>query len=328
MKQSTYILPEDFCLESGGNLESPTMVYHTAGELNYARNNVVWVFHALTANSNVFEWWPGLFGEDDYFNPNDHFIICVNTLGSPYGSTRPNDLHFPIFTVRDVVKLQLRLAEHLKISHIQTLIGGSFGGYQAIEFAYSFNGNIEQFISIGSSAAITPWSIAIHESQRLALQADSTFGILDGGQAGLKAARAIGMLTYRTAESLNQSQADAPENWNSHKVASYINYQGNKLVNRFDALAYFYLTSCLDSHNVGRGRGGLSKALSKLKMNTLVISIDTDQLELPAYQAEMSKHIPHSTHITIHSEWGHDGFLIETESIAKTIETFRNQHHD
>lgn len=322
MTKQEYTLSEDFYLESGQKLVNPKLVYHTAGTINSDGSNVVWVFHALTANSDVFDWWPGLFGEGHYYNPDDYFIICVNTLGSPYGSTSPTDFKFPLYRVRDVVGLQLKLTEHLRIERIHTLIGGSFGGYQALEFAYSYRGKVDNLISIASSAVASPWNVAIHESQRLAIHADVTFGKPQGGQAGLKAARAIGMLTYRTAESFISSQSDEPENWNTHRAAGYVDYQGHKLVGRFDALCYYYLTKCLDSHHIGRGRGGMAEALSQIAVNTLVISIDTDQLELPSTQREMAQRMPKVKHVTIHSDYGHDGFLIETESISNTIMSF------
>ena len=189
-----------FELESGETLNGLKIAYHTYGTLNNKISNVVWAFHALTANSDVMAWWPGLFGPDDFFNCKDNFIICANVLGSPYGSSAPVDLSFPQFTVRDVVNAQLLLAEKLEITSIKVAIGGSFGASQALEFAYAFKGKVENLILIASAALESAWSISIHEAQRLALQADQTFGQPGGGKNGLKAARAIGMLTYRTAD--------------------------------------------------------------------------------------------------------------------------------
>jgi len=137
---------ENFILESGEILSKLKIAYQTFGILNSNKSNVVWVFHALSANANVLEWWPGLFGKNCYFNPQEHFIICVNVIGSPYGSTKPANLNFPLFTIRDVVKSQLILAEDLKINRIKVAIGGSFGGNQALEFAYSFKGKIDNLI--------------------------------------------------------------------------------------------------------------------------------------------------------------------------------------
>ena len=311
-----------FELEAGGVLDGFALAYHTYGELNEAKDNVVWAFHALTANSDVLDWWKGLFGEDDLFNPKEHFIICVNVLGSPYGSTAPEGLDFPLFTVRDVVKSQLLLAEALGIHQIEVAIGGSFGGSQALEFAHSFEGKIENLVLVACAAEETAWGKAIHHAQRLALQADETFGKQGGGKKGLKAARAIGMLTYRTAEAFIKTQTDDIGQLDHFKAASYIDYQGDKLVGRFTALSYYYLHKCLDSHHIGRDRGGVEKALSGIHVKTLVIGIDTDRLLPPNLQQQIAHYLPRGTYQEIQSEYGHDGFLIETKQLTTIIQEF------
>ena len=313
---------KNFEFESGSVILKLTIAYQTFGTLNTDKSNVVWVFHALSANANVLEWWPGLFGASDYFNPNDHFIICVNVIGSPYGSSAPTDLNFPSFTVRDVVKMQLILAEALNIDKIKVAIGGSFGGNQALEFAYSFKGVIDNLILLVSSAKESAWGKAIHQAQRMAMEADSTFGTKSGGKKGVKAARGIAMLTYRTSESYIKSQIDDDEKLDNFKAASYIQYQGDKFEKRFDALSYYYMSKCLDTHNIGRGRGGIEKALSEINNKTLLIGIDTDMLITPSQQKFMAQHMPHAIYKEIHSDFGHDGFLIETKSISRCIEMF------
>ena len=322
MKPEIYTHRQPFVLESGETLPQLQIAYHTYGRLNSEITNVVWAFHALTANSEVMSWWPGLFGEDDFFNPKDNFIICANVLGSPYGSTAPEDLRFPQFTVRDVVRAHLLLAEALGINNIKVIIGGSFGGSQALEFAYAFPGKIENMVLVASAALESAWGIAIHESQRLALQADAGFGRPGGGGRGLQAARAIGMLTYRTAAAFMATQTDADERTDGFKAASYIRYQAEKLERRFNALSYYYLTKCLDSHNMGRGRGGLEQALKAIKIRTLVIGIDTDQLLPTPLQKFMAQYLPNATYREIHSDFGHDGFLVETEKLSRIIRKF------
>jgi len=311
-----------FELESGKQLEKVTIAYHTYGKLNTHKNNVVWVFHALTANSNVMEWWPGLFGEHDLFNPEEYFIVCANVLGSPYGSTVPTDLNFPFFTVRDVVGTQLLLAKELKIDKIHIAIGGSFGGNQALEFAYSFSGIIDKLLLVACAAKESAWGIAIHEAQRLALQGDVTFGQENGGQAGLKAARAVALLTYRTSSAYIAQQTDTDDRKDDFKAASYIRYQGEKLVKRFNALSFHYLTKCLDTHHIGRGRGGEIAALQKIRPQTLVIGVSTDFL-IPTHLSKfMAKHIPGAIYKEIDSEFGHDGFLVETDKLTNEISSF------
>jgi homoserine O-acetyltransferase len=315
-----YKLTEPFVLESGELIQDLKLAYQTFGTLNSSKTNVVWCFHALSANANVLDWWPGLFGKGSYFDPADYFIICVNSIGSPYGSTNPLDHSFPNYTVRDVVKSQLILAQHLDINSIQIAIGGSFGGSQALEFAYSYSGQIKQLIIIAAAAQESPWGIAVHEAQRLALEADSS----EDKIAGLKAARAIGMLTYRTVQSLKDAQQDTDDKTGDFKAASYINYQGEKFTKRFDAWSYYYLTKCLDSHNLGRNRGGTAKALAQIQCPALVIGITSDQLIPISEVKKMTNGIANGQFYEIESNYGHDGFLLETTQITQIINHYNN----
>jgi len=186
-------------------------------------------------------WWPGLFGEGKIFDPKSHFIVCVNSLGSPYGSTKPENSDFPIFTVRDQAKVNVHLANELGIEKIHTLIGGSFGGYQALEFAYSYGSRIEYLVLLATSARESAWGIAIHEAQRLALKADPTFGNANEGQTGLKAARALAMLTYRTSFQLIKDQTDTGNQLDGFKASSYINNQGEKCLQGEKLLISFWI---------------------------------------------------------------------------------------
>lgn len=324
-KVSYYQKQGSFRLESGQTIQDLKIGYHTYGKMNKDCSNVVWVFHALSANSDVLDWWPGLFGESYLFSPKDYFIVCANVIGSPYGSSSADDLNFPQFSVRDVVQAHLALAEHLNIVEIQCAIGGSFGGDQAIEFAYSYPGSIKNLILIASSSRVSAWAIAIHETQRLAMTSDPSFGQKDGGADGMKAARAIGMLTYRTSNSFIDAQTDQGDKLDKFKASSYIQYQGDKFVRRFNALSYYYLTKCLDSHNLGRNRGGEISALRQIRIPTLVIGIVSDILIPIQLQKEMVKHMPNAIYREIESNFGHDGFLVETEKISLEINAFLNR---
>lgn len=306
-------------LESGAYISPFQLAYHTWGEINENQSNVVWVFHALTANSDPSDWWPGVVGKDCVINPDEHYIICVNTIGSPYGSSAPSDLSFPEFTVRDVVKSQLLLAEHLGITRIQLAIGGSFGGSQALEFTYSFTGQIDKLVLVACAARESAWGIAIHQAQRLALQADATFGQPDGGKLGLKAARGIGLLTYRTPEAFQQTQSNPDDRIANHKAASYIDYQGDKLVSRFSSLSYYYLHKCLDTHHIGRDRGGVETALSTIQTPTVVIGINSDQLLPTSLQKIIFQGLPNARYVEIQSEFGHDGFLVEAKQVVRVL---------
>jgi len=324
-----------FTLESGRELKELQIGFNTYGKLNKAKDNVVWVCHALTANSDVFDWWKGLFGENDYFNPKEHFIVCANILGSPYGSTNPLSidtvtghpyyLSFPQFTVRDIVKAHKLLAGHLGIETISILLGGSLGGQQAVEWAISEPEQIKSLILIATNAKHSPWGIAFNESQRLAIAADRTFyaNQPNGGAKGLKAARSIALLSYRSYKTYTITQQEDQDNHvDTFKAASYQNYQGEKLVNRFNAYSYWYLSKSMDSHNVGRGRNGVEKALSNIKARTLVIGIKSDVLFPIEEQQYLFQHIPKSVFAELDSFYGHDGFLIETPALTNVITSF------
>ena len=326
---------QPFELESGQQLQQLEIGFHTYGKLNKNRDNVVWVCHALTANSDVMDWWKGLFGDNDFFNADEHYIVCANILGSPYGTSNPLSINpvtgqpyylaFPQVTVRDMVNAHKRLAEHLKIDDVNILIGGSLGGQQAIEWSIMEPDRIKNLILIATNARHSPWGIAFNESQRLALTADRTFysNSPDGGRKGLKAARSIALLSYRGYKTYTVSQQDDNDNISDdHRASSYQNYQGEKLVNRFNAYSYWYLSKTMDSHNSGRNRNGVEKALSLIKARTLVIGIKSDVLFPVEEQQYLFRHIPKSAFAEFDSFYGHDGFLIETEALTNIITSF------
>lgn len=326
---------QPFELESGQKIQNLEIGYHTYGRLNANKDNVVWVCHALTANSDVFDWWKGLFGDNDFFNPDEHFIVCANILGSPYGTSNPHSINhitgqpyylaFPQYNVRDIVKAHQLLATHLKIDKVEILLGGSLGGQQAVEWAIIEPERIKNLILIATNARHSPWGIAFNESQRLALTSDRTFyaNSIDGGQKGLKAARSIALLSYRGYKTYTVSQQDEDDNISDdHRASSYQNYQGQKLVNRFNAHSYWYLSKAMDSHNVGRNRKGVEKALSLIKAKTLVIGIKSDLLFPVEEQQYLFRHIPKAAFAELDSFYGHDGFLIETEALTNIITSF------
>src|ERR1700761_1263796 len=185
MNTQIFKYPQTFKLESGEKLRELEIGFHTYGKLNKHRDNVVWVCHALTANSDVADWWTGMVGDNDYFNPREHFIVCANILGSHYGSTNPLSidaatgqpyyLNFPQITVRDMANAHQILADYLQIGSIEMLIGGSLGGQQAVEWSIMEPSRIKNLILIATNARHSPWGIAFNESQRLAITADATF---------------------------------------------------------------------------------------------------------------------------------------------------------
>ena len=332
MTNAIYTYEKEFILESGKNLSNVDIAYTTFGNLNKSKNNVVWVFHALTANQNPLEWWPGLFGENDFFNTQDYFIVCANVLGGCYGSTGPSttkdkDNHlgdFPLLTIRDIVRGHQMLQKYLGINSIKIAIGGSFGGYQALEFAYG-NSSLENLIIIAAGAIETPWNIAIHEAQRLAMEADGKFNReKDEFIKGLIAARGIGLLTYRTPAAFVKTQPRLENQIDEFAAASYIKYQGEKLQKRFSPWTYYKLTQTLDTHDIGRNRDGCDAALKQISARTLAIGITEDALAKADEVHRMASKIPNALYKEISSTYGHDGFLLETKQITQIIKQFIN----
>ncbi len=336
-----------FTLESGVTLPGYHLAYTTHGKLNADKTNVVWIFHALTANSNPVEWWPGLVGDGKFFDPAKHFIICVNKPGSPYGSISPLSINpqnnqpyyhdFPLFTIRDMIKAYQQLKNHLGITKILVGLGGSTGGMQLLEWAVEEPELFEHIVPIATNAALSPWAIAFNASQRMAIEADSTWleRRPDAGQKGLAAARSIALLSYRHYNGYDVTQsrdkAFVPlTNDVLYASDNYQRYQGLKLVNRFNAVCYYRLSQSMDSHDVGRNRQGVQKALQRIKAKTLVIGIDSDVLYPITEQEYLKKTIRGAELLNIASDFGHDGFLLEYEKIETALKTFiedKSSHH-
>jgi homoserine O-acetyltransferase len=330
---------EDFILENSKHLPGLTIAYKTHGILNADKSNVVWVCHALTANADPTDWWKGLVGAGSIIDPEKYFIVSANILGSCYGTTGPLSINpktnqpyysdFPAVTIRDMVHANILLRKHLGIQNIYLLMGGSMGGYQVLEWAMMEKNVIEHLFLIATSPSESAWGVAVHTAQRLAIEADSTWleHRADGGSKGLKAARAIGMLTYRNYGIYQEKQTDAdPEKIDDFRVSSYIIYQGDKLVKRFNAYSYWLLTKAMDSHHLGRKRGGdLIKALQSIQQKALIIGIKSDILCPLDEQRFMAEHMPNADLIEIDSAYGHDGFIIETKQITKFLEQWLNK---
>jgi len=329
MGKSIYIHNKEFPLEKRGVLKNLKITYHTFGTLNKEKNNVIWVCHALTANSDVFEWWPGLFGDHALFNPDDHYIVCANIPGSCYGSTGPLSYNpdtdkpyfhdFPELTVRDIVNSLELLRIHLGIGKIRLVIGGSLGGQQALEWSVLKPEIFNNMVLIACGAKTSPWAIAFNESQRMAIECDPTWQEhrSDAGLEGMKTARSIALLSYRHYETYTISQDDeSDELRTTYKASSYQRYQGLKLARRFNAFSYYYLSKVLDTHNVGRKRKSIGNALSHIQANTIIIGINTDILFPSEEQKFLASKIPGAKYYEIQSRFGHDGFLTETGKIT------------
>ena len=336
MKVYRYYHP--FHLECGATLPEIELGFTTEGNLSPARDNVVWICHALTANSDPKEWWPGLLGEGKLYDPEKHFIVCANMLGSCYGSTNPDTINpvtgkrygaeFPLITVRDIVKSLILLRIHLGIEHIHLATGGSMGGQQVLEWAIMEPTVIRHLVVIGTNAKHSPWGIAFNEAQRMALEADQTLYdvSVDAGMKGLEAARAVAMLSYRNYEAYHLTQMDEEEKIDDFKASSYQRYQGLKLRKRFRPLAYRILSKAMDTHDLGRDRGGYARALSNIRSRSLIFGIKSDFLFPLNEQEEITRHIPDAQLEVIDSPFGHDGFLIEFAQITHKVHEFLDGH--
>jgi homoserine O-acetyltransferase len=325
----TYSYSHPFQLENGAVLPELQIAYHTWGTL-HAGSRVVWICHALTANSDAETWWKGLVGEGFCIDPANDFIVCANILGSCYGTTgplsidpttsRPYYSSFPQVTIRDMVAAHIVLRKHLGIEKIDLLMGGSMGGYQVLEWALMEKDVIKRLFLIATSPSESAWGVAVHTAQRLAIEADSSWqdASPEAGAKGLKAARAIGMLTYRNYQTFQEKQTDPdPEKIDDFRASSYLNYQGDKLVKRFNAYSYWLLTKAMDSHHLARKRGGdLIQTLAMITQPTLIIGILGDILCPPDEQRFMAAHMPDAQLVEIESTYGHDGFIIETTQIT------------
>lgn len=335
MIRKEYIHTNIFEFEAGGQIENLKIAYHCSDrewQINDERK-VVWICHALTANSDAEDWWPELTGPGKLFDTEKYFVICTNMLGSPYGSSGPASIdpttgkpyyfNFPRITVRDIVKANDLVRRHLGIKKIDLMVGGSIGGFQSLEWSIMEPDVIRKAVYIACGARVTPWLTAFNESMRMALEADPTFRrceSLKGGEAGLQCARSIGLISYRSYEGYNYTQWEKDEDCIfADKAGSYQRYQGKKLSDRFDAYSYHYLCGSVDSNNVGRGRGGVEKALGSIKTECTVIGIDSDRLFPVEEQKFIASHIPGAAYHQITSKFGHDGFLLENDQLTEII---------
>lgn len=329
------IFNQPFELECGGVLPEVEIEYTTYGTLSPSRDNIIWVCHALTADSRVADWWPHTVESGRFLDPERWFVICANFLGSPYGTTSPVATNpnsgkrwgreFPMITVRDMVRGHKLLAERLGINQVELLIGSSIGGFQVMEWAISCPDFARRVALIATGTRSSAWAIGFNESQRMAIAADQTFftDAPDGGAAGMAAARSIALLSYRGAEAYNATQTDPDQQkLKGFRVTTYQQHQGEKLRRRFDAHCYWRLSEAVDSHNIARGRGSTEEVLATIKAKTLVVAITSDILFPPSEHDIMVANIPNVRYRLIDSPFGHDGFLVEYEQLDNIIKEF------
>ena len=332
-------LDAPFELEGGNVLPAVQVAYRTWGRLAPDGGNAVLVCHALTGSADADVWWNGLFGPGRALDPARDFIICSNVLAGCYGTSGPIQPHpadgqpwgsrFPVVTIRDMVRLQALLLDHLGVEELQLVLGPSLGGMQVLEWATMYPQRVRAMAPIGVSGRHSAWCIAISESQRRAIFLDPEWQ--DGRYApdrpprhGLAVARMIAMCSYRSWENFEARFGRKTQDWDGQlAVTSYLNYQGEKLHRRFDANTYVRLTQAMDSHDLARGRGDYREVLGSLAVPALIVSVDSDVLYPPREQLELAGLLPAARYEVLHTPAGHDGFLIETDALGEMLLRFR-----
>lgn len=343
------LVAEAFRLEYGGTLPELYLRYETYGNLNLDRDNAVLVFHAWTGSAHLAGtysretlgslplldqafgpdgWWDELAGPGRMLDTDKHFVICANHIGSCYGSTGPLSLNpetgrpygpdFPKVTVRDLARAQARLLDFLGIEKV-TLLGGSLGGMVALEFALLYPHRVQKLVVLAAPAVHSPWARAFNRLSREAVLADPSYqaGQYTQQPLGLQLGRAIAMLSFRSPDSFRLRWQQHPE-----RGESYVLYQGEKFARRFDANAYLVLSEAMDTHDVGRGRGGVEAALRKLRgISSLFVGINSDVLYTAQEVREMAS-LCEGRYREIHSPHGHDAFLIETDQVERILADF------
>jgi homoserine O-acetyltransferase len=353
-----------FALEFGGALSDITLAYETWGELNASATNAVLVCHALTGDSHAAGalgrghptdgWWNDMIGPGRPLDTDRYFVVCANVLGGCQGSTGPMSIapdgkrygsRFPMISVRDIVRSQAMLADHLGITTWMTVVGGSMGGMQALEWATMYPRRVSSLVSVASAAQASAQQIAWSYMGRLAIANDPNWNNGDyyeappgeGPHEGLMLARRIAQIHYRSDASLEQRFSRATRDdlhgfapWNRFQVESYLDHHGRKLAHRFDANSYMVLNRTMDMHDIGRDRGGLDAAFARITCPTLVVSIDSDDLYTPRQQATLRDGLlANGTPVVfevLHSIHGHDGFLIEFDQLGPIVDSFVSDH--
>ena len=348
---------EPLALEYGGTLKHVAVTFETYGELNAAGDNAILICHALTGSahaagiqghererrSQVPGWWDPLIGPGKPIDTSEHFVVSSNVLGGCYGTTGPSSLdpetghpyrlNFPRYTVRDMVEVQRRLVDVLGVTSLKVVIGGSMGGMQVLEWAALHPERVRSIVPIGIGARHSAWAIGLNEVARRAITSDPTwregrYPLDQQPETGLGLARAVAMLSYRSVDSLEAKFGRGRVSRSrdllgkSFEIETYLDYQGVKLVQRFDANTYLYLTKAMDDYDLSEGRARLSQVLRRMTMPALVMGINSDVLYPEAEQRRLMEGLPNAHYARITSPHGHDAFLIEFPQLAVRLRRF------
>lgn len=335
-----------FLTEAGGEIPHLTIAYQAWGE--FKGDNLILVEHALTGDTDVPSWWAGLIGPGLALDTDTYCILCTNVIGGCQGSTGPSSLHpdgkpwgsrFPAISIRDQVAAERQFLEAVGIQHVHAVVGGSMGGARTLEWSLMYPEYLDAALVMAVSARASAWQIGIQTAQISAIERDPAWRGGDyygtpGPVEGLAAARRIAHLTYRGELEIDErfgtqaQQGENPlgtyrDNAQRFAVQSYLDYQGIKLTERFDAGSYVALTEALNRHDIGRGRGGLNKALASCTVPTMVAGVDTDILYPYHQQEHLSRNLGNLMAMAkISSPVGHDAFLTETRQVDRIIRRF------
>jgi homoserine O-acetyltransferase len=338
-------------LERGGTLPAVRVAYETWGRLNDRRDNAVLIEHALTGDSHVVGpagpghaspgWWQGLIGADSVLDPDEHFVVAANVVGGCQGTTGPSSVapdgrpwgsRFPFVTIRDQVDVEARLADRLGIGQWALIMGGSMGGMRTLEWAVGYPDRVARAVVIGSTAQASGDQIAWSQPQLLAIRSDPDFAggdyYLTGSapDAGMGIARRIAHITYRSAAELDVRFGRTPQTGEEplggggrYAVESYLDHQAAKLRGRFDANSYLVLTEAMNSHDIGRGRGGVSAALARVSAKVVAVAVDSDRLYLRWESEQIVQGVARGRLAVLESSHGHDGFLTEVSQVSQIV---------
>lgn len=363
VEPQTFILAENepFQLDSGATLRPVKIAYETYGQLNADRSNAVLILHALSGsahaagfhqnNTSSPGWWDNCIGPGKAFDTNQFFIICSNVLGSCYGSSgprsidpttgKPYGLNFPVVTIGDMVRAQVKLLDHLGIDKLLCVAGGSMGGLQVLEWAAHHPQRVKAAIPIATTSRHSPMLIALSEVGRQAIYADPHWNrgdYYDGENkpdAGLAVARMVGHITYLSDESMHQKfgrrlrglEKYGYEFDTEFEVESYLKYNGHNFTRRFDANSYLYVTKAMDYFDLCAPHGSVAAAFANsTHVKFLVISFTSDWL-YPSYHSKELVSALHAadvdvTYLDIESSWGHDAFLLEVDTMTNLLGSF------
>jgi homoserine O-acetyltransferase len=345
-------------LDSGRILEPYKMVYETYGELNEDKSNVILLCHAFSGSHHAAGkyaeaekpgWWDALVGDSKAVDTKKHFVVCINVIGSCYGSTgpksenpktmKPYGLKFPVITIRDMVRAQKTLLARLGIFKVKAILGGSMGGMQALSFAVEYPDFAEIVIPMATTHATSPWVIGLNKVAQASLMADPAFDggnydsaeIEQNGLAGLSAARMAGYLGYISPEGMNGkfgrnyvANDGLFELFGQFEVERYLDYNGNNFVKWFDPLSFLYLTKAINIFDVSYGYDSLEDALLRIKSSLCLLSFKGDTMFFPAEMQHIARTMQKQgmenvSYVCIDSDYGHDAFLVEVEKFCDLV---------